>query len=285
MKNFIVGFLAFLTAATLVCRTSAQTRFGAYGFDHTGTFQLTLPGGTELDVSHDLKTWTKLATLAQEVALDDLASRQMDRRFYRMQGGSGSGEVIGWVKVAIPAGKIAVVGNPFSAPLRFDTAEGRYALFGITNPPIKLLVYTNGSFAPHQLEVASGTWEPRLSPIRLHQGFSIQNLGRSQLTLRMAGEVSQGRSQTLIPAGTTLLTVPVQHSPSLGEALTSAAKDGATVQWFDEPTQTYKTSTFDSLSGKGNWTPPLPEFRPGRAIIVKTPAPMAWTNNVALPAR
>ena len=133
--------------------------------------------------------------------------------------------------------ELAVLGNSFATVLRLDSPEGRHGLFGVTNPPVKVSLYTNGNFAPHTLEVATGTWEPRIRPIRPHEGFAVQNLGSSNMTVRMSGELHPTGNRMTIPPGASLLAPPLPRPAPLAELLTFQAKDGMQVLWFDEQAQ------------------------------------------------
>jgi hypothetical protein len=44
-----------------------------------------------------------------------------------------------------------------------------------------------------------------------------------------------------------------------------------------EQDQKYQTSTFDTL--EGGWLTKLPEYRPGRSLMVKTPEAVKWTKS------
>lgn len=276
MKTF--GFALFATATAIAYTVNAQSHFSASGFSSNGAFHLTVSGAAEIDASHDLQNWTKYATVNQDTGLEDMASRQLDRRFYRAHSGTGGSNIVGFVKVVVPAGKMVVVGNSFGTALRLDTPEGRHAIFGITNPPVKVSLYTNGNFGAHTLDPATGTWAPPLRPIRPQEGFAVQNLGTTPITVHLSGEVRQGHLNVAVPAGTSLLSPYVPYSGPMAHLLNIPAKEGTQVQWFDEQTQQYQTATFDTLGGTGQWQPKLPDLRVGRAFILKTPQALTWTN-------
>jgi hypothetical protein len=49
-----------------------------------------------VEASTNLQNWAKFAAISQETTLDDLTSRQMEWRFYRLRGGAiSSSNVIG----------------------------------------------------------------------------------------------------------------------------------------------------------------------------------------------
>jgi len=153
MKNLTLNLLAGAAITAAAISASAQTQLSSHGFTDPGAFRLVVSGAGEVEVSQDLQSWSHYASVTQSTGLEDLASRGADRRFYRLRGTSN---VVGYVNVMVPAGKIAILGNAFAAPLRLDTPEGRHAAFGITNPPVKLSLYTNGNFVAHTLDAASG---------------------------------------------------------------------------------------------------------------------------------
>jgi len=119
---------------------------------------------------------------------------------------------------------------------------------------------------------------PQLGPIRPQGGFSVQNTGSTPLTVRLSGPVHQGRSQTTIPAGGALVASASPQSGPAAQFQGIAAPDGTQVLFFDEQTQSYQTSTFDTLEKPGKWQPKLPNVQPGRAVIVKAPQPITLTN-------
>lgn len=271
----------FLTAPLAVSVT-AQPRFTGHGFDDAGVFHMTVSGATDVEASTNLQTWAKYATVSQETRLDDLASRQMEWRFYRLSGSSGS-NLIGFVKAAIPGGKLAILGNPFAGELKLDSPEGRTQLFGSTNPAVKLSLYANGTFTPHTLDRTSGTWAPALRPIRTREGFSVENTGTRPVTVRFSGVVPQGQLNMNLPAGASLVVPPVPQPGPLALVLGLPAKDGMQIDYFNEQSQAHQVSTFDALDGA--WMPKLPDYRPGRALIVKTPAAVTWTKSFSAGAR
>lgn len=280
--NKLHMLLASVSVLALPQMASAQTQLSGHGFNETGAFQLTVSGTGEVEVSPDLRTWSKYASVTQPTGLEDLASRQLDRRFYRAQGGPA----VGYVKVVIAPGKITVLGNSFGSALRFDTPESRVALFGVTNPAVKISIYTNGNFVAHTFESASGNWQPPLRPIRPQEGFAVQNTGARPITLRMSGPVRQGRLETTIPAGSSLLVSPLPNSGPAALLANAQVPDGTQVLWFDEQTQKYEACGFDGMEKPGKWEPKLPDLHPGRAVVVKAPKAITITNTFSgSPAR
>jgi hypothetical protein len=279
MTRLVLSFLASIFTLALAYTTAAQSQFGRYGFTDDGAFQLTVTGAADLDASQDLQTWAKYASLTQSTALEDLASRQMDTRFYRIRGGAATSNIIGYVKVTIPAGKVAVLGNAFGSPLRLESSEGRQSVFGTTNPAVKVSFYTNGNFVAHTFDAAAGAWQPPLRGVHAHEGFAVQNTGTGPLTVRLSGEVRQGRYPMSIPAGASLVVPAAPQAGPVAQLLPIPATEGTQLLWFNEQTQAYQTSAFDTLDGGGKWEPKVPDLAPGRAIIVKAPKPLSWTNS------
>jgi hypothetical protein len=276
-KNVLSLLSALAISVVISTGLQAQTQISAHGFSPGGTFHVTLPGAAEVETSTDLQSWSRYASVTQPTMLDDLATRQNERRFYRVRGTSN---IVGYLKVVIPPGKLALLGNSFGSPLRLDTPEGRMNALGMTNPPIKVSVYTNGNFVAHNFDPASGSFTPRLMPIRPQEGFALQNTGSSPLTIRLSGVVRQGAVQTSIPAGSALVAPGFPLSGPLAKWLSFQAQDGTQVQWFDEKSQAYQTSTFDTLGGSGQWEPALPELPAGRAVVIKSPQAVSWTSSL-----
>jgi hypothetical protein len=272
MKSLIFS-LTGIAALTLAYRASAQAQLSSRGFTEAGAFRLTVSGAGEVEFSADLQTWSRYASVTQPTELDDLASRQLARRFYRVQGGP----IMGYVKDTIPAGKMAVLGNSFGSALRLDTPEGRDGIFGVTNPSVKVFLYVNGNFVPHTFDAAAGKWEPALGPIRPQEGFAVQNSGSSPITVRMSGVVRQGRVQTTIPAGMSLFVSPFPNTSPAYELFHASVPDGTQVSCFNEAAQKYDVSAFTTFQKPGNWEPKLPNVPPGRAVIVKAPHAIAVT--------
>jgi hypothetical protein len=282
MKNLLCTFLSALAIAAVAYTASAQTQFTGHGFNEAGAFRLTVSGAAELESSQDLSSWSKYASTTQPTTLDDLASRQMERRFYRIQGGAN---VIGFLKATIAPAKMAILGNSFGTALRLDTPEGRQAVFGTTNPAVKVSLYTNANFVAHTFDASSGSWQPQLRAIRPQEGFAVHNNGNAPINVRMSGVVRQGNISVTVPAAGALFASPFPTTSPTAQLASVVAQDGTQVLSFDEQTQNYKTSTFDTLEKPGKWEPKLPEVRPGRAVIIKSPQPLTWTNNPAAMVR
>lgn len=170
---------------------------------------------------------------------------------------------------------MAILGNPFSQPLRLDTPAGRSQTFGMTNPAVKVSLYSNGSYIPHTLDTSTGTWTPALREIRPQEGFSLENLSNRALTVRLSGEVRQGAINMSLPAGSSLVVPPAPQAGAIAEALGIPGKDGMQLHVFNEETQSYQTATFDSL--ENGWLPKLPDYKPGRSFVVKVPEAVTWT--------
>jgi hypothetical protein len=276
----LISALSALNAALALCAV-AESRLSGYGFSSSGLYHVTTSGAGDVEVSTNLQTWTKLASVSQELTLEDLASRHPGWRFYRAAGGGGaaSSNILGYVKAAIAPGKMAILGNPFTMPLRLDTPEGRRDVFGTTNPVIKISIYgTNGTAVAHTLDKATGTWSPPLRPIRVQEGFAVENVGASMVQVKMGGELRRGPLNMSVPAGSSLVVPPVPQMGSVADVLGIPGKDGVQIDYFNDETQKHETSTYDSLSN--GWTPKPPEYKPGRAVMVKTPAAATWTKSL-----
>jgi hypothetical protein len=283
MKRNIFALIALVISTTCAYCATAQPRLAAHGFTGPGLFHLTNAAPGEIEVSTNLHTWTKLNAVRQGKTLEDPASGNAGWRFYRaVGGGAASTNLVGYVKVTIPPGKMAVLGNPFMTVLRVDTPEGRHEVFGSTNPPVKLLTYENGTFMPHTFDKANGSWMPALAPIRGTEGFAIENVGSSPIQVKMSGELRL-RNKMSLPAGSSLVVPPVPEVGPTSAVLGIPGNDGTQIDYFDEDTQKHIVSTYDSLA-KG-WEPQLPAYKPGRALVVKAPAATTWTKPFPATAR
>jgi hypothetical protein len=283
MKHLIASLIAGLATVAFANTAAAQVQLTGHGFTDSGAFRLMLSGSADVETSQDLQSWSHYASVTQPTGLDDLATRQMDHRFYRLR---GSSNVLGYLKATIPAGKLALLGNSFGTAIRFDTPESRLALFGSTNPAVKVSVYTNGNFVAHTFDPASGSWSPQIRPIRPQEGFAVQNTGSVPINVRMSGPVRMDRVQRTVPAGGAAIASAYPHVGPANQLRDVAAPDGAQVLWFDEQKQAYQTSTFDTLEKPGHWEPKLADVPVGRAVIVKTAQPLSFTNTFqAAPSR
>jgi hypothetical protein len=284
MKKQTSVLIAIALTAGCAFSVTAEPRLEGHGFTN-GVFHITSSGATEVEVSHDLEVWTKLATVSQQKhTVDDPASRQPGWRFYRArEAGAIGSNVIGYVKVIIPPGKKAILGNPFVSQVRLDSPAFRHTVFGASNPPVKVSLYVNGNFVPHTLDKATGAWSPSLGPIRSREGFAVENLGTTPLQVNMSGPLQLGVIQVGVPAGSSLFVPSVPQPGPIADVVGIPGKDGMQIDWFNEETQSYQVSTFDTLSH--GWTPKLPEYKPGRAFIVKAPAAVNWTKNATMPTR
>jgi hypothetical protein len=274
MKKLILTFSAVALTTAFALSTAAQTRFTGQGFNSAGAFQMTVSGPAEIEASTNLQSWTKFASVSQETTLDDVASQKIDSRFYRVRGGTPA-STIGFAKATIPAGRLALLGNAFGAQLRLDTPEGRIQTFGMPNPPVEVSLYANGNFTPHTLNTATGAWTPALRPIRDQEGFAVRNLGTTPLTARFSGEVRQGQIKLSLPAGPSLVVPPVPQPGPVLMVLGMPSQDGMQIMFFNEETQAYIVSGYSDLDGA--WNPKLPDYRPGRSFVVRSPAPVSWT--------
>jgi hypothetical protein len=283
MNKMILSFAAVVCAATFAMPASAQTRFAAQGFNAAGDFQMTLSGPGDIEASTNLQTWTRFASVSQETTLDDVASRKAEWRFYRLRGGSAPGNAIGFVKATIQPGRLALLGSAFATPLRLDTPEGRAQVFGIPNPQIELALYANGNFTPHTLNTATGAWSPALRPLRDQEGFSVKNLGATPLAVRMSGELRQGQINLSLPAGPSLVVPPVPQPGPVIMVLGIPSQDGMQILFFNEETQAYVVSSYDPFDAA--WQPKLPDYRPGRSFVVRSPAAVNWTKTFSAAPR
>ncbi|MFO1501148.1 MAG: hypothetical protein U1G07_22620, partial [Verrucomicrobiota bacterium] len=213
MKHVLFSIVGFGLVQVLTCQ-GATSPFKTHGFTGNGAFQVTTAGAADLEVSTNLQTWTKLATVAQEMTLDDVGSRQSEWRFYRNRAGATNSPIIGYIKVTLPPGKMAILGNCFDRPLRLDSADGRMSVFGAVNPTVKVSLYTNGNFTASTADPSSGNWTPALRPIAYREGFSVENIGAKPITLRLHGEVRAGQMNMNSPAGPSLVVSPV---PLMGD--------------------------------------------------------------------
>jgi len=284
MKKQTSILTAIVLTAGCAFSMAAESRLAGQGFTSAGVFHISTSGAADVEVSTNLEVWTKLASVSQELTLEDTASRRPGWRFYRVRDGGAIGSnVVGYVKVSIPPGKMAILGNPFAALLRLDSPEQRHEIFGMTNPAVKVSIYTNGNFAAHSLDKATGTWSPPLRPIRSQEGFAVENLGSSPLQVKMSGQVRLGVFNVALPAGSSLFVPPVPQPGPIADVVGIPGKDGMQIDYFNEETQSHQNSTFDSLS-KG-WSPKLPDYKPGRAFVVKAPAAVNWTKNATMSGR
>src|SRR5690349_17962123 len=101
MRKLIFSLLASIAAVALTQSAFAQTQMSGHGFTDPGTFRITVSGPGDLEVSQDLQSWSKFASVTQPTGVEDLAARQTDRRFYRLH---GSQNVVGYTKVAVSPG-------------------------------------------------------------------------------------------------------------------------------------------------------------------------------------
>jgi hypothetical protein len=284
MKKNTSVFVAIVLTAGCAYSASAESRLAGHGFTSTGVFHINTSGAAKVEVSTNLESWTELANVSQELNLEDSASRRPGWRFYRAHDSRGVGSnVVGYVKLSIPPGKMAILGNPFAVLLRLDSPEQRHELFGLTNPAVKISLYTNGNFVAHTLDKTTGTWSPPLRPIRSQEGFAVENLGSSPLQVKMSGQVRLGVFNVSLPSGASLFVPPVPQPGPVANVVGIPGKDGMQIDWFNEETQTHQVSTFDSLSN--GWMPKLPDYKPGRAFLVKSPAAVNWTKNATMSER
>jgi hypothetical protein len=82
-----------------------------------------------------------------------------------------------------------------------------------------------------------------------------------------------------------LLAPAFPFAGPLADLLEIPAQDRVEVLVFDGQTQSYQTSSFDTLDGTGKWNPPLPNFLPVRAFILKASKELTWTNSVPVSIR
>ena len=281
MKTLMVLLTTIATLTLSAVPAAAQTQFTSQGFNDRGAFQMTLSAPGDVEASTNLQSWTKLASLSQPGQLGDVAAQQLNWRFYRLPtGGPGRSNLIGFVRITIPRGGMAMLGNLFASPLRLDTPEGRNQVFGSTNPPVKVSLYGNGAFIPHTLDRNTGIWTPALRPIQGREGFLVENIGSRPLTVRLSGVVPQGQLRMSVAAGASLVVPPVPQAEPVALVLGMPAKDGMQIDYFNEETQRHMVSTFDALDGA--WIPKLPEYQPGRSVIIKSPDPVNWSKTFSV---
>jgi hypothetical protein len=127
-----------------------------------------------------------------------------------------------------------------------------------------------------------GTWEPAnfaAQEIRPGSGVFVRNTSGANQTVTFVGEVPQGTLTTPLPAGFSIVSsqVPQEGTPA---ALGFVAKDGDSLYFFEEASQSYNIVNFDF----GEYDKALPTLAVGEAFFVRKAAADAagWTRTFSV---
>src|SRR5262249_22014562 len=134
MKKNIFLILGCLSVFTTLAQ---QSELFMDGFAPSGAFQVRVDGGPlQIEYSPDFVSWMPLTNANDKVV--DQGSAHSEWRLYRARKANGfTSNVVGFVRVPVPAGKMAAVASPFSAPIHLDQPRVRKAVLGNETPAVQ----------------------------------------------------------------------------------------------------------------------------------------------------
>ena len=184
-----------------------------------------------------------------------------------------SQNVVGYINVTIPAGKMALIANQL-----WQTNMTLENL--LPNAPEGLAVYkyTGSGWDGYEFIPGIG-WVPDGSAtLAPGEGAMVKNpSGTESLVLTFVGEVMQGSLTNQLPAGLSVksLMVPI----AIGGTNTLAANGFPAVD--GDCVYKYASGVYEGyeyMEGVG-WVPEEPTFNVGEAFFVKKNAPTVWVRN------
>lgn len=161
--------------------------------------------------------------------------------------------VVGYVNVTVPAGKLVLLANPL------DPGQANTISDLLKNVPLGTIVY---KYDPQTGKFISSTWlgvmwSPRGDlTLKPGEGFFISNPGPNDLQITFVGEVLQGKLELPLVAGFNLVGSLVPQAGKVSTDLGLPVEAGDAVYKFNVTTQKYELNTY---AGGGIWLPTMQE--------------------------
>ncbi len=270
MKKILILLSGLLSAITTFGQAGVPPGILARGFATNGAFQLQVNGGQPLQIEYstNLSTWTPLEKGSDRFV--DAGSANSEWRFYRAKTASGAfvSNVVGFIRVPVEPGKVAVVATPFESSIHLDKPAVRKIVFGTETPSVQFYLTENGKQTAYTWDEFDNKWNPAPPPIPAGAGFMVRNTGKERIYVKFGGELPQGALKRPIPQGENFISAIVPKPGPLNEAAGVPAIEGAQLKIWNEQKQAYDTSKFNKQTG--HWEPSL-HYTPGRAILAKFP--------------
>jgi len=208
---------------------------------------------------------TKLLLAAAAISAAGLITANAQQNVY-------SQNVVGYVNVTIPAGKMALVANQLAQTNM--TIEN--LLKGVPEGTT-VYKYEGGVWKGYEYIELIG-WDPTgnvtLAP---GEGAMIKNPTSQPLTITFVGEVLQGSLTNQIPAGLSVKSVMIPIAISGTNNLAANGfplRDGDVI--YKYVGGVYNSYEYSELIG---WDPEEPTINVGEAFFVKKSAPAVWVRN------
>ncbi len=269
MKKILLLLPGLLFSLSAFGQPGVSAGLVASGFTPAGAFQFRVNGGPlQIEYSTNLTSWAALENGTDKVT--DPSSTNSEWRFYRAKTSNGAyaSNVIGFIRIPVDAGKVAVVASPFEGTIHLDKPAVIKTVFGSAAPTVQLSLTTNGKQTAYTWDEFGNNFAPAPPPIALGTGFMVRNTGKDRIYVHFGGELPQGALKRPIPQGETLIGALVPKPGPVQNAVGAANLDGAQLMIWDEQKQAYQTTTYEKQAGR--WEPAL-HYKPGRAIYCKYP--------------
>jgi len=188
-----------------------------------------------------------------------------------------SQNVVGYINVTIPAGKMALIANQL-----WQTNMTIEQLLQGVPDGTTVYKYVGGAWRGYQYLEGIG-WDPSGSEtVAPGEGIMIKNPSTTQpLTITFVGEVLQGSLTNQIPAGysvkSLMIPVAINQTNRLVEENGFPAQDGDRI--FKYTAGAYQA--YEYMTGIG-WDPGEPSIAVGEAFFVSKTAPAVWVRNFTI---
>jgi hypothetical protein len=186
---------------------------------------------------------------------------------------------VGYVNVDVPASQFAIVANPLNQPTNTLTAV-------LPDIPAGTQIYlwTGTGFGSAIRKTATGWLPPTAGTniINPGQGFFVQNVATTNITITFVGEVPQGDLSTAFPAGFSLLGSQVPQAGKVETDLKLPAKSGDLVYVYTNGAylpvaRRTATAWIGGVAGS-----PEPVVGVGQGFWLQAAAAGNWTRNFSV---
>ena len=187
--------------------------------------------------------------------------------------------VVGYVNVTVPAGKLALLCNPL------DPGDANTIADLLTGLPVGTMVYkydsATGGFVSSTYMGDPLGWMPSgdltLNP---GEGFFLSNPGPDDIQITFVGEVQQGTLEIPLVAGFNLVGSKVPQAGKVHTDLGLPVEDGDAVYTFNVDTQSYDMATYAG----GMWLPTMqePEVDVAEGFWVSKVNATTWTREFSV---
>src|ERR1051325_950415 len=169
----IITFLS-ATFFSILNLIAAESGLSSGGFGPQGALQLHVQGAQlQIEYSTNLAHWVPLSSGRGTVL--DAGATNSEWRFYRGRESNSNfvSNIVGYVRVSVPPGKLAVLASPFSAPVRLTQPAELTAILGTATPPAQVYLAKGGKQTAYTFDELDNKFQPPVPEIPWGTGFIV----------------------------------------------------------------------------------------------------------------